>query len=326
MPGFVVFPEDRPMDKPTSGEILEAFEKHLREERNLSSHTVRNYLSDINQFLAFLQEQGDGDKDDTLLAPEAPTVPVIRAFLSRLYRFKEKKTSISRKVSALRTFFRYLLRRGWRSENPMEKVSAPRGERHLPRFLTVDEAFALLDGPSPETPTGRRDRAILELLYSSGVRVGELTGLNLLDVDLENGLIRVVGKGRKERIVPFGPAAGKALQGYLSDRKKTGLPREGGSPFFLNRFGTRLTPRGVARLLDKRVRETGIPGRISPHALRHSFATHLMDAGADLRTIQELLGHESLSTTQKYTSATVMRLMDVYDRAHPKAKGAKNSR
>lgn len=134
MPGFVVFPEDRPMDKPTSGEILEAFEKHLREERNLSSHTVRNYLSDINQFLAFLQEQGDGDKDDTLLAPEAPTVPVIRAFLSRLYRFKEKKTSISRKVSALRTFFRYLLRRGWRSENPMEKVSAPGEKDTCPGF------------------------------------------------------------------------------------------------------------------------------------------------------------------------------------------------
>lgn len=314
------------MESQTVEKALEAFEKHLRQERDLSPHTVRNYLSDLNQLFLFLEEQEGGGKNDSGTSLEFLSVRNIRSFLSRLYREKEKKTSISRKVSTLRTFFRYLVREGWRRDNPMERVSAPRGEKHLPKFLTVDEAFALLEGPPGETVPELRDRAILELLYSSGIRVGELTGLNLQDMDLENGLIRVRGKGKKERIVPFGSPAGTSLREYLSGRRKDGAARDKEAPLFLNRFGTRLSPRSVARLLDKKVAGKGIPGKIGPHSLRHSFATHLMDAGADLRTIQELLGHKSLSTTQKYTSTTVMRLMEVYDKAHPKAKGENDTR
>jgi len=310
----------------TVEKALGAFEEHLCRERNLSPHTVRNYLSDLRQFFLFLREQEGRKGDDSGISLESLSVRDIRSFLSRLYRRREKKTSISRKVSTLRTFFRYLVRKGWRRDNPMEKVSAPRGEKHLPRFLTVDEAFSLLEGTPEETVPELRNRAILETLYSSGIRVGELTGLNMQDLDLENGLLRVRGKGKKERIVPFGFPAGASLRAYLSGRRKDGPAGDGASPLFLNRFGTRLSTRSVARILDKKAAGKGIPGKIGPHSLRHSFATHLMDAGADLRTIQELLGHKSLSTTQKYTSTTVMRLMEVYDKAHPKAKGENNTR
>lgn len=310
------------MERQTVADALKAFEDHLLHERNLSPHTVRNYLSDLRQFFMPPDPEGEPSGARRRFLGGISAVE-IRAHLSCLHREKEKKSSISRKISSLRTFFRYLARRGWIRGNPMEGISSPRGEKHLPVFLTVDEAFTLLEGPPEGNAPGLRDRAILELLYGSGIRVSELTGLDREDLDLGNGLVRVRGKGRKERIVPFGAAAGKAVRDYLGapGRRK---PQEGErTPLFLNRFGKRITARSVARILDRHLAQRGIPKKIGPHALRHSFATHLMDGGADLRTIQELLGHESLSTTQKYTSVTVMRLLEVYDKAHPKAKGEK---
>jgi integrase/recombinase XerC len=311
------------MERRTVADALKAFEDHLLHERNLSPHTVRGYLSDLRQFFR-PPEKPEGEPSGGPRASLAGiTAGDIRAHLSLLHRMKEKKSSISRKISSLRTFFRYLARRGWIRGNPMEGISSPRGEKHLPVFLTVDEAFDLLEGPAEGDARGLRDRAMLELLYGAGIRVSELTGLDREDVDLANGLIRVRGKGRKERIVPFGTPAGKAVRDYLGAAVPAKPPSGAGTPLFLNRFGERLTARSVARILDRYLAQRGIPKKIGPHALRHSFATHLMDGGADLRTIQELLGHESLSTTQKYTSVTVMRLLEVYDKAHPKAKGEK---
>ncbi|HPC04362.1 MAG TPA: tyrosine recombinase XerC [Syntrophales bacterium] len=311
------------MERRTAADALKAFEDHLLHERNLSPHTVRGYLSDLRQFFRPAGEAEGEPSGDPQIPLAGISAGDIRAHLALLHRMKEKKSSISRKISSLRTFFRYLARRGWIRGNPMEGISSPRGEKHLPVFLTVDEAFDLLDGPAKGDAPNLRDRAILELLYGAGIRVSELTGLDREDLDSANGLIRVRGKGRKERIVPFGAPAGKAVRDYLETAVPAAPPPGEGTPLFLNRFGKRLTARSVARILDRHLAQRGIPKKIGPHALRHSFATHLMDGGADLRTIQELLGHESLSTTQKYTSVTVMRLLEVYDKAHPKAKGEK---
>ena len=298
-------------------DAIRAFGIHMEAERNLSYHTRRSYLSDLKQFTEFLRENGvDRPRDVDQM--------VVRTFLSSLYRGKTKKSTISRKVASLRAFFRFLLREGVVGYNPAQMVQAPKRDKYLPTFLSVDEVFSLLGVQFEPGVSGLRDRAILEFLYSAGVRVSELTGLNVIDVDFSSGLARVRGKGRKERIVPIGGPALSSLRAYIDRRSETRKNTAGAyeeSPLFLNRAGSRLTPRSVRRIIDKYITLGGIGKKISPHALRHTFATHLMDAGADLRAIQELLGHESLSTTQKYTSVSVTRLMEVYDKSHPRARG-----
>jgi integrase/recombinase XerC len=299
------------------------FEMHMAAERNLSPLTRKSYLIDLKQFREFLEvhhaplmqrgEEGLSEVDYLL----------VRSFLGALYRKKIGKATIGRKIAALRTFFNYLLREGRVKINPAELVQTPKAEKYMPTFLSVDDMNTLLSVPHSADVRGLRDRAILELFYSAGIRLSELTGLNLDAIDDAQELIKIHGKGRKVRIVPVGRQALTALKAYLEKREALLHPEADhpDGPVFLSSKGRRLTPRSVQRIMDKAVLMSGISRKISPHALRHSFATHLMDAGADLRSIQELLGHESLSTTQKYTSVSVSRLMEVYDKAHPKARG-----
>jgi len=305
-------------------QAIGGFGRYMKVERNLSSHTREGYLTDLKQFRAFLEGT---DFKSVPFTGAIPTDPlVIRSFLASLYREKFRKVTISRKVAALRSFYRYLLREGVVAVNPAELVQLPRCEKYIPVVLSADEMLALLQVKFSEDAAGRRDRAMIELFYSAGIRLSELTGLNLEDVRFQEGLIKVRGKGRKERIVPFGRPALQAIEAYLQKRpelRKEGTDEEGEEALFLSTRGKRMNPRGVSRVVERVVRESGIGRKISPHALRHTFATHLLDAGADLRSIQEMLGHKSLSTTQKYTSVSVSRLMEIYDRAHPRAGGGK---
>lgn len=296
---------------------IESFGHYLGVEKDFSDHTKRNYLSDVCQFRKFLAARHIATLDDI-------DRNVVRAFFADLYRGNRKKTSIVRKAASVKAFFKYLVRKGAIRQNPAELIQAPKAEKYLPTFLSVDEMFALLDVPFSSGTSGDRDRAILELFYSSGIRVGELTALNCGDVDCAASLLKVRGKGKKERIVPLGTHAVEAIESYLTSRISKAASsgkRSRDEALFLNTRGTRLTARSVARILDGYCTKSGLGRKISPHVLRHSFATHLMDAGADLRAIQELLGHESLSTTQKYTSMSVQRLMEVYDKSHPRARG-----
>ncbi|HTZ39133.1 MAG TPA: tyrosine recombinase XerC [Syntrophales bacterium] len=302
---------------------LEEFGAYLSAERNFSSHTLRSYSTDLRQFREYLEENGlipaAASEREQLAAIDHLAV---RSFLSSLYRRKVRKVTIVRKIAAIRTFFNYLLREGSVRVNPAEMVQAPKAEKYLPTFLPVEEMFSLLNLKFDDDAAGRRDRAMLELFYTAGIRVSELTGLNLGDIDLTQGLVKVRGKGKKERIVPVGGEALRSLQGYLACRDEFLRERraaDGDPPLFLSRSGSRITPRSVARVVDRYVLKSGIRKKVSPHTLRHSFATHLLDAGADLRAIQELLGHANLSTTQKYTSVSVAKLMEIYDKAHPKA-------
>jgi integrase/recombinase XerC len=303
-------------------QAIGGFGRHLQVERNVSAHTKEGYLTDLGQFRAFLEGT---DFKSVPIAGAIPTDPlVIRAFLASLYREKLRKVTISRKVAALRSFYRYLLREGVVAVNPAELIQLPRCEKYIPVVLSADEMLALLQVKFAEDAAGRRDRAVIELFYSAGIRLSELTGLNLEDVRFQEGLVKVRGKGRKERIVPFGRKALQAIEAYLQKRPeliKNGTGGKGEEALFLSTRGKRMNPRGVARVVQRVVRQSGIGRKISPHALRHTFATHLLDAGADLRSIQEMLGHKSLSTTQKYTSVSVSRLMEIYDRAHPRAGG-----
>jgi integrase/recombinase XerC len=301
---------------------IEAYGRHLQYGRGLSEHTLRSYLSDLRQYRTFLE------KMKPAAAPPGE-IPVdhllIRSFLATLHRRGFKKSTLSRKVATLRSFYRYLLREGQVPFNPAALIQLPRQEIHVPVVLSADEMLALLKVPFPDDAAGCRDRAIIELFYSTGIRVSELTGLNIGDLRPGEGLVKVRGKGRKERIVPVGSPALQAVEAYLQRRKEAGEGRSdgGAEPLFLSRRGGRMNRRGVTRVLERTVRMSGNERRISPHALRHTFATHLLDAGADLRSIQEMLGHRSLSTTQKYTSVSVSRLMEIYDRAHPRAGGDK---
>lgn len=308
---------------PGQNDFIRQFIHYLSAEKNASPHTCRCYQRDLKEFENFLKSLG---ADFFALGkPELEKVDriVIRKYLSVLHR-KNKKSSIARKISTLRSFFRYLVREKLVSSNPAKAVSTPKVEKTLPATLTVDEAFRLME--SPDRPLKKvfeagakksvlRDRAILELLYSSGLRVGELVGLNLKHLDLHLGIVRVMGKGRKERIVPVGNKAMEALKVYLDRR---GDP-EGEAPLFVNLRGGRLTSRSVGRLIKKYTRASGIVRKVSPHSLRHSFATHLLDGGADIREIQEMLGHASLSTTQRYIHLSPGKLMEVYDKAHPRS-------
>lgn len=298
---------------------IEAFGEMLRVEQNASPHTARNYTSDLRQLRQFLL-------DNTLCRDAAGAeidlasidAAVIRAYVAWLLQ-GHRKSSVGRKISTLKTFWRYLRRENRVASDPTAGVLTPKKEKKLPTHLTVDDVFRLLEAPPANTPAGLRDRAILETIYSSGIRVSELVGLDWEDIDAGVEALRVRGKGNKERIVPIGKKAMGALVSYRERIPDLCRSVRDERAVFLNRNGSRLTTRSVARLVDGYIRTTGIATKATPHALRHSFATHLLGAGADLRAIQELLGHASLSTTQKYTHLNLDHLMQVYDKAHPRA-------
>jgi integrase/recombinase XerC len=297
-------------------ELISEYKQYLEKERGASAHTVRNYVSDLELFFAFLREKKipcEGIDDLERLEP-----PAVRGFLASMFD-DNAASSTARRLSAVKTFFKYLVRMGKLEHNPAEGVRPPKIPNMLPKFLSVDEAAALVATPKTDTSAGLRDRAILEVLYASGLRVSELVGLDTGDVDFEYATVRVLGKGGKERVVPFGSKAADALRAWLAERHKLAGPHSENA-LFLNHKGGRLTTRSVARMIDRYVLECAMARAISPHVLRHTFATHMLNAGADLRGIQELLGHVSLSTTQRYTHVTIDRLMEVYDKAHPHAK------
>lgn len=297
------------------------FEKYLRVEKNASGHTCRSYLHNVREFDNFLKENKLGNISEV----EDIDNLAIRAYLGFVAK-KNKKSSQARKLSCLRTFFKFLVREGFAENNPAIAVKTPKIENYLPQHLSVDETFSLLDSLPQKNLRQVRDKAILEVLYSTGIRVSELVGLNRDALELNLGIIKVLGKGRKERIVPIGKKAVEFFKRYLQMSEALGLQYSrkvesvGQIPVFFNRSGGRLTTRSVARLIAKKIKECGMQKNISPHALRHSFATHLLNSGADLRAVQELLGHENLSTTQKYTHLNIDKLMEVYDRSHPRSK------
>jgi integrase/recombinase XerC len=311
------------------------FLEFLRLNRNASEHTVGAYASDLDQFLSFTAQLLK--KKEEALDPADIDVASVRSFLAELYRHGHARTSVARKLSALRAFTRFLRREGWLEIDPVALSAAPRREHKIPAHLSVSEMSRLLEMPDMEAPLGRRDRAILELFYASGLRLSELVGLDLEDVDLRSRMVRVMGKGAKERLVPFNATTQGVLRRWYQDRAALRLPaialettssprrpggrrREAREPLFVNSRGSRLTGRSVQRLVSRYVAACSSRFGISPHALRHSFATHLLERGADLRAIQELLGHVQLSTTQRYTHVNAAQLLEVYQKAHPRAR------
>ncbi len=302
---------------------LKAFLEHLRLNENASPHTVRAYESDLSQYLAFLATHVNRRVSE--LRPEDLDHLGARGFMADLNKRGNAKASAARKLSAIRAFGRYLRREDVIDSDPAALVGTPRRETRIPNHLAVDEMSALLSAPDTSGPLGRRDQAILELFYASGLRLSELVGLDLDDLNLAGRVVRVLGKGRKERIVPFNTTTAAALKAWLADRAAFPQPqrvvksRRLKEPLFLNYRGTRLSTRSVDKLVRKYVAICSTRYGISPHALRHSFATHLLEAGADLRAIQELLGHAQLSTTQRYTHVNAAQLIETYKKAHPKA-------
>ena len=296
-------------------EAVDRFLAYLRDQRRVSPQTLRAYESDLAQFGAFLSEEHSGGPAP---GPAGIDALAVRGFVARLHRSGLGRSSVARKLSAVRSFMENAVREGRIESSPAKTVPTPKVPKRLPRNLTVDEVFALLDGIEGSDEAGIRDRAILEFLYATGLRVGELMSLDLEDLDLAGETVRVLGKGNKERIVPFGSKAKSALLRWIETSRPLRETGEAGA-VFLNPRGGRLTDRSVRRILDRRLREASVRAHVSPHALRHSFATHLLGAGADLRAIQELLGHASLSTTQRYPHVSLEALMQVYDRAHPRA-------
>jgi integrase/recombinase XerC len=295
---------------------VELFLDYLRDQKRVSPQTLRAYRNDLSQFGRYLEEKfGAGE----LPGPEEMDTLTVRGFVARLGRSSLAKSSIARKLSAVRSFLAHAVRDGRIDSSPAESISAPRVPRPLPQTMTVDEIFNLLDRMQGDDLADLRDRSILELLYAAGLRVSELVALDQDDLDLHAKVVRVLGKGGKERMVPFGKQAEMALRRWLEQSGRLRAKSSDAGALFLNLRGGRLTDRSVRRILDRRLREAAIHARLSPHVLRHSFATHLLGAGADLRAIQELLGHESLSTTQRYTHVSMDSLMKIYDKAHPRA-------
>ena len=304
-------------------EYLRQFLEHLRYERNVSAHTLRNYSSDLEQFHQHIAPAKVDGKREQISVKDIDHL-TIREWMASLHADNRKKTSIARKLASLRTFFQFLVREGIQENNPAKLVATPKVERKLPNHLSMEDAVRFIESPDLENDLGRRDRAILEFLYATGMRVGELVNLNLKDIDFREKLVRVTGKRKKQRILPFGEPALQSLMFYLNESRPTFLnncpPTERDEQVvFLNYQGTRITTRSVGRMVDKYIKQVADIHAISPHSLRHSFATHLLDSGADLRDIQELLGHVRLSTTQIYTHVSMEKLIEVYDRTHPKA-------
>lgn len=295
---------------------IERFLNWLSDEKGYSHHTISNYKRDL---LEFAGEAG------LEMDVQAVDVRIIRNYVYSL-NIKNKSSSVARKLSALRTFFKFLEQEDLIRQNPMGSIAMPKQEQHIPVFLSVDEVFALLESPGTEETFGARDRAVLELLYSTGMRVSELVDCNMTSIDFDNEMVKVRGKGNRERLVPMGGPAIKALRAYFIQREELlrnrlqqgkNIDRDA---VFLNSRGSRITTRSVERLIAAYGRKAGIDKPVTPHVLRHSFATHLLEMGADMRSVQELLGHASLSTTQKYTHLDMVHLMKVYDKAHPKAR------
>ena len=307
--------------------LIDSFIESLFTEKGFSDNTGRAYLQDLEEFLAFFSKNRasvDKKKEDvdSLLIEDIDRL-VIRGYLGFLHKKKNKKTSIARKLSALRSFFNFLVKRGVVSKNPADSVVTPKTEKSIPVYLPVDDMFRLLDSINTDTLLGIRNLAIFETFYSTGVRVSELSGMNTLDVDFSENMVRVKGKGNKERIVPIGNKAVGSIKTYRERlEKEMSEPRKESSidngPLFLNKNYGRLSSRSIGRVLKKIALECGLSVPVSPPALRHTFATHMLDAGADMRSVQEILGHSSLSTTQKYTHVTIDRLMEAYDKAHPR--------
>ncbi len=297
-------------------EYIERFITWLADEIGYSRHTIVNYRRDL---LGFAEDAGKEIDVDSL------DIPIIRNYVYSL-NIKNKSSSVARKISTLRTFFKFLERENVIHYNPMGSISMPKQEQHIPVFLSVDEVFALLESPGTGDIFGARDRAILELLYSTGMRVSELVACNMASLDFDSEMVKVKGKGNRERMVPFGEPAVKTLRAYFVERQSLLRNRlQQGKKIekeavFLNNRGTRLTTRSVERMIAEYGQKAGIDKPVTPHVLRHSFATHLLEMGADMRSVQELLGHVSLSTTQKYTHLDMVHLMKVYDKAHPKAR------
>ena len=292
------------------------FLQYLKVERNASDLTIKSYREDLEALAEYL-EQARG------AIPGASDIETLdlRGYIAAMTEAGYAKTTIARRLASLRSFFRFGQREGWRQANPAKPLRNPRKPRSLPHFLSSDEIERLLAAPGQKDAMALRDRAILEVLYSAGLRVSELAGLNDGDLDLTSGVLRVRGKGRRERISPVGSFAMHALRQWLSERKLSPKEKLGGlAPVFTNKFGRRLTTRSIGRMLEKYLKLTGLDRRTTPHTLRHSFATHLLDRGADIRSVQELLGHKSLITTQIYTHVSTAGLLAAYEKAHPRAR------
>lgn len=303
-------------------DAVRAFIGSLPAEKGYSMHTCRAYSRDLQEFVDFLTESAaallPGDAARNGLGPHHVTSVMIRGYLGYLHQ-KNQRSSIARKLSTLRSFFKYLVRNGVIESNPAEGILTPKRDKTLPVYLPIDAVFRLLDSIEADSTLAARNRAIFETLYSCGIRVSELAGLNTRDVDAAGSTVKVLGKGAKERLVPIGRKALDAIDHYRQKlMAEAGGVGEPNGPLFLNKQGQRLSARSIARILKKLVTACGILTPVSPHTLRHTFATHMLDAGADLRSVQEMLGHKSLSTTQKYTHVSIDRLMETYDRAHPR--------
>lgn len=304
-------------------DLIEQFIEYLRNQKRYSLHTIRNYQIDLRQFSEFValrEARSEGENSDAGIG--MIDSQVIRTYLGSLYgRFR--RSTIARKLSAVRSFFLFLERKGLTKWNPAADIATPKLEKYMPTYLLVDEVFRLLERPEREKPLGLRDLAILEVLYSCGFRVSELEALTISSIDFDERLVRVIGKGDKERIVPIGRQALQAVRNYLEATqylrpRNVYISRD--EPLFINFRGGALSGRSIGRIIKKYAIESGLTADVSPHSMRHTFATHLLDGGADLRAVQELLGHESLSTTQKYTHVSLDRLMEVYDKAHPRSQ------
>lgn len=290
---------------------LSRFLDYLRYERNASAHTVSSYRCDLTQFADYL---GEGE-----ISLRRLDNIQIRGFMAQLHERRLRKSTLARKLAAVRSFLQFCVKKGWIAENPAKVVATPKQEKRIPSFLSEEEMANFLEVPPSKRPLDLRDITILEVLYATGIRVSELVGINLEDVNFRERLVRVRGKGKKERIVPFGRIAAERLTSYMRARPLFLKDKIGEKALFLNYQGERITSRSVERIVDKYIRRTTLKRKISPHSFRHSFASHLLSRGADLRVIQELLGHESLATTQKYTHLNLGRLMDVYRKSHPRS-------
>jgi len=292
------------------------FLQYLCVERNASDLTVKSYREDLTALVHYL-----ADSRGTCPRPGQVSVLDLRGYVAALHEAGYARSTIARRLASMRSFFRFGQREGWTEQNPAKPLRNPRKERSLPHFLSAEEIGRLLEAPPADQPFGLRDRAILETIYSAGLRVSELVGLCQGDLDFQAGVVRVRGKGRRERLAPIGSYATRAVKRWLRARKlSSSEPTGAEAPVFTNKFGRRITTRSVGRMLEKYLRQTGLDTRTTPHSLRHSFATHLLDGGADIRSVQELLGHKSLTTTQIYTHVSTAGLRAAYERAHPRAK------